>query len=309
MKSIPGHDEVELLEKQLFQSLSRDEPPVKAKHVAAAALGLGSAALTSATAAEGAAVAAVVKASPLLLVKWVGIGTVVGVASIGAIRYSMPRSNAVAPHAVATVAAAPAQARDTIARTGGERAAPETEVNQAPSPEAPSPEVPSRVAPAHEGRVAQDVSPELPAAKPAADVAAHARPSRATPAGLAANDAPAAPIPGALTNAAPSQLDPASPTPAITSSQLAAEVAMLDQARGAVAAKSGERALEVLGRYARQFPAGTLNLEATVLRIEALFLTGATAPAAALAREFLAAHPSSTHASHVRRLLAEHEKP
>jgi hypothetical protein len=52
-----------------------------------------------------------------------------------------------------------------------------------------------------------------------------------------------------------------------------------------------------------------LNLEATVLRIEALFLTGATAPAAALAREFLAAHPSSTHASHVRRLLAEHEKP
>ena len=102
MKSIPDHDEVEHIEQQLFQSLSRDEPPMKAKHVAAAALGLGSAALTGATAAEGAAVgSAIVKAGPIVLLKWVGIGTVAGVASLGALRYAS--GPVVAPHPVAVM--------------------------------------------------------------------------------------------------------------------------------------------------------------------------------------------------------------
>jgi hypothetical protein len=110
------------------------------------------------------------------------------------------------------------------------------------------------------------------------------------------------------TSSAPANAPAGSP-PATTSSALAAEIAMLDQARAAVAAKTGDRALDVLGRYARQFPSGTLGLEATVLRIEALYLTGATGAATALGRDFLASHPTSTHATHVRRLLAEHDKP
>src|SRR5260370_7867351 len=66
MKStIPGHEDVERIEQKLFESLSRDEPPARARRATAAALGLGTAALTSATAgAQGAAVNA--KAGPLL---------------------------------------------------------------------------------------------------------------------------------------------------------------------------------------------------------------------------------------------------
>jgi TolA-binding protein len=102
--------------------------------------------------------------------------------------------------------------------------------------------------------------------------------------------------------AAPSQ-------PPVNSRQLAIEVATLDEARSAIAAKDGARALEVLRRYAREFPTATLTLEATVLRIQALYVTGSSDAATALGREFLTAHPKSTHASLVRRLLAEHQKP
>jgi hypothetical protein len=83
---------------------------------------------------------------------------------------------------------------------------------------------------------------------------------------------------------------------------------MLDQARSAIASMDAERALDLLARYTREFPAATLGLEATVLRIEALFLTGSPAAATSLGREFLATDPTSTHASRVRRLLAEQQK-
>jgi outer membrane protein assembly factor BamD (BamD/ComL family) len=102
---------------------------------------------------------------------------------------------------------------------------------------------------------------------------------------------------------------PAATPPPVTPSALAAEVRLLDEARDALSANDGPRALDALHRYARQFPAGTLNLEATVLRIEALFMTGASSQAASLGHDFLSAHPTSTHAARVRRLLAEHTKP
>ncbi len=287
MKSIPGHDEVELVEKQLFQSLSRDEPPVKAKHVAAAALGLGSAALTSATAAEGAAVgSAILKAGPFVLLKWVGIGTVAGVASIGAIRYAMPTSPAMAPRAIATVAAGPAPQAPAIVPGPAPAARATTPTETTPSEPTLDP-------------VAQPLRAARPAAAPAL---------RASSASAVANDEPAALAANALPATHP--LPAPNPAPLLNApSTLPAEVAMLDQARSAVDAKSGERALDVLGRYARQFPSGTLALEATVLRIEALFLTGASPAATTLAHDFLAAHPTSTHATRVRRLLAEHQKP
>jgi hypothetical protein len=278
MTSIPDHDEVELLEKQLFQSLSRDEPPVKAKHVAAAALGLGSAALTSATAAEGAAVgSAVVKAGPLFLLKWVGIGTVAGVVSLGAVRAVAPRSSA--PPPVVTAVSAPA----------------------APKTTAPIDPVPSRLDPPIE-----TTQPEEP---PAVAQAPHAVRRVADPTVINSQPARAPSSPPAAEPPSPANAPVSPATPTVTSSTLAAEVAMLDQARNAVSAKSGDRALDLLGRYAQKFPSGTLGLEAAVLRIEALYLAGSTAAARALAREFLASHPTSTHASHVRRLVEEHEKP
>jgi hypothetical protein len=220
----------------------------------------------------------------------VGIGTVAGVVSIGAIRHAMTPPP-VAPKPIATVAAAAApQARDAILRN--EPAAPAaTPPETTPPEEAPAAAQPTRAA--------RRASEPIARAEPAA------RTQTETP---NANREPAAPIAATSQMGTPVQ-PPAPAANAPTPSMLAAEVAMLDQARSAVSAKNGERALDVLGRYERQFPSGTLNLEATVLRIEALYLTGSGAAATALGREFLASHPSSTHAEHVRRLLAEHQKP
>jgi hypothetical protein len=203
---------------------------------------------------------------------------VAGVASIGAVRYATAPA-VVAPKPVATVVAGPAPV------------APRKEpavLETAPLPA---------------------VAPETVVAPVQPRVARSAPPVRAAP--VVANDEPAPQMvaPVALTPAAPVVNQAPDPSaPAAPASTLAAEVSMLDQARNAVAAKSGERALDVLGRYARQFPSGTLALEASVLRIEALFLAGSPA-ATTLAREFLAAHPTSTHATKIRRLLGEHEKP
>lgn len=54
---------------------------------------------------------------------------------------------------------------------------------------------------------------------------------------------------------------------------LAAELAMLDEARGALKT-SPARALSVLDRYAKKFPRGSLELEASLVRVEALFALG-----------------------------------
>ncbi len=292
MKStIPGHEDVERIEQKLFESLSRDEPPARARRATAAALGLGTAALTSATAgAQGAAVIA--KAGPLL-VKWVGLGTLAAAVSVSAIRYVSEPPPAESPKPVVTMTSAPRAAKEpsAVSKTvAPEPAAAQPTVAPTLSTQAPPP------IPSDETRIAQRSSNSL--AKPAA-VAAPASPVTGFEKPEDRVSGPSVPVVDSRQLAAP----------AIESRQLAAEVAMLDQARSAIVTKDGERALDALGRYGREFPAATLNLEATVLRIEALFLTGSPDAATSLGREFLAAHPTSTHATRVRRLLAEHEKP
>lgn len=54
---------------------------------------------------------------------------------------------------------------------------------------------------------------------------------------------------------------------------LAAELKLLDEARGALKADPG-RTLAVLDRYAKKFPRGSLELEASLVRVEALFALG-----------------------------------
>jgi hypothetical protein len=86
-------------------------------------------------------------------------------------------------------------------------------------------------------------------------------------------------------------------------SALAEEVQILDGAREALVGSDPAAALAALERHHRRFGGGALGPEATVLRIEALLQNGDRAGAARLAREFLAAHPGSPHASRVRSLL------
>ncbi|HEX9298480.1 MAG TPA: hypothetical protein VF881_21735 [Polyangiaceae bacterium] len=275
---MPGQDDIELVEKKLFDALSEDEPPARARRRVATALGM--AVLTTATAgAEGAALPAIAVASktwPFLLVKWVGFGTVAGGIAVGAWRYATPSSSSqgtapkevagvVAPAAPSFVPSPPSRAVEEPA--GGPEAAPSNSTAAAAEPPRPTSVLPL---------VARAARISVPPTSPKSESNADLVP-----------DAPRTMVP----------------------STLAAEVAMLDRTRGALSSGEGERALDLLQRYGREFPKGTLGLEASVLGIEALYLTGSAERATALAREFLAAHPTSTHASRVRRLLTEHAKP
>jgi hypothetical protein len=98
------------------------------------------------------------------------------------------------------------------------------------------------------------------------------------------------------------------PTPKQASnsaSLLAAEVSTIDAARTALSAGSAARALGELDRYDREFPAGVLGPEATVLRIEALVRQGNLKSARALATGFLATHRRSPHAARIHSLLGD----
>lgn len=86
---------------------------------------------------------------------------------------------------------------------------------------------------------------------------------------------------------------------------LSRELASIDAARAALARGDAAGAMARLDRYARAYPRGRLDLEAEVLRVDALAESGRTDQAHARAREFLRRHPNSVLAAHVRARLAD----
>jgi hypothetical protein len=95
---------------------------------------------------------------------------------------------------------------------------------------------------------------------------------------------------------------------ATSSSPVAAEVRLLDQAREALARGDSSGALRVLREHQARFAGGVLGEEAELLRIGALLERGHSARAAELGRAFLDAHPTSPHQARVRGLLARAEQ-
>ncbi|HEX3904925.1 MAG TPA: hypothetical protein VH853_18975 [Polyangia bacterium] len=89
---------------------------------------------------------------------------------------------------------------------------------------------------------------------------------------------------------------------ATTSSDLRAEIALVDAARTSVAGGADDRALALVNRYQTNYPRGTFRPEVTALRIEALDHLGRGAQARALAQKFVAAHPDSPLVERVARL-------
>ncbi len=82
------------------------------------------------------------------------------------------------------------------------------------------------------------------------------------------------------------------------------EIAALDEARTALRAGRASEALRALDRYDTGFAkAGSLRVEATALRIEALLQSGKRDRATSLANAFLARHPRSPYAARVRGLV------
>jgi outer membrane protein assembly factor BamD (BamD/ComL family) len=83
------------------------------------------------------------------------------------------------------------------------------------------------------------------------------------------------------------------------------QIALLDNARSALAKGTGERTLDVLRQYQSKFPNGAFRPEATVLRIEALSQLGRHSEARTLADRFIAEHRGTPIADRVARVVSK----
>ncbi|MBA3545749.1 MAG: hypothetical protein H0T76_04630, partial [Nannocystis sp.] len=86
---------------------------------------------------------------------------------------------------------------------------------------------------------------------------------------------------------------------------LAAEVALLRQARAALDDNDPEAALRALGEHANDFRTGQMLQDRQRLRIEALCALGHHEAARAEAETFLRTYPDSTHTARVRTLCRD----
>lgn len=80
------------------------------------------------------------------------------------------------------------------------------------------------------------------------------------------------------------------------------QIALLDDARAALAVGASSRALELLQQYRSKYPTGSFQPEAAALKIEALTKLGRMAEARALSRRFIEEHrgsPLSDRVSHI----------
>jgi hypothetical protein len=132
------------------------------------------------------------------------------------------------------------------------------------------------------------------------------------PAGLARSVAVAPPepvvqeVPAQVTAEGPEASNPSSTRAPTVRSQpdISLEIAALDAARSALRSGRTGEALAALDRYdAGYAKAGSLRVEATALRIEALLRSGKRARATSLANAFLARNPKSPYAARVRALI------
>lgn len=86
---------------------------------------------------------------------------------------------------------------------------------------------------------------------------------------------------------------------------LTEELGALDHARLSLASGDARRALDELEAYDRRYPQGRLQIEAEVLRIDALAKVGHKDVARQRAEAFLRHHPNSVLATRVRAHLAD----
>ena len=137
----------------------------------------------------------------------------------------------------------------------------------------------------------------VPAAPPVARAAEPAR-AREPKAELASPPADEAPKPVVI-RPAPHESD----EPALSNAPLAAEVALVDRARAALASGSPVRALEELQGYETAFREPRLEPEVLYLRMESHRAAGNEARARDVAAESIRRFPRSPHAAHARQVL------
>jgi hypothetical protein len=261
------------LARKLLRSARTDSAPAGSRARALAAASV----LASTVAASGTATAGVLSATSISVLKWFGVGVATGALSMGAAELAThtPAQDhePTAGRSESTVLAAP---------TGGR--------HEPPSAAAPDLEPPSvAVAPP----VARfESAPSLPPKAPPAVV-----PS-AEPKPVTASERPTAtlafaPVPSGTPSAR-----------SATADDFAAQLALVDRARRAVAVGDSVLALDLLDRLEREHGARRFGPEATAIRIEALVRGGNRPLAETLADQFIARHPSHPLIPRVRSLIS-----
>jgi hypothetical protein len=146
-----------------------------------------------------------------------------------------------------------------------------------------------------------------PVAAAAAPAATPREPPRAEQTQAAPESPEKAPVPQPAARAPASTVRAAAArSSAATASQpdITAEIQNIDSARALIRQGRTKEALAALDRGKSK----SLDVEATVLRIEALMRQGDRARATALANSFLSAHPKSPYAARIRALLRSAER-
>jgi hypothetical protein len=118
------------------------------------------------------------------------------------------------------------------------------------------------------------------------------------------------PSPMATPIPTPTEAVDTSATPTVAPAAIAPEeLRLIDAARAALRVHDGPAALRALDEYDARFASGQLREEADVARIEALLDVKDAPRAAAQARAFLEAHPSSAYERRVHALLKRATNP
>jgi hypothetical protein len=251
---------------QLLRSARGDAPTEQSRSRA-----LATAAVASG--AGGAAVGASLASKTYAFLRWLGLGALGGTLTAAAISHFAAGSGSSAKRAVGAM----------------------TEHGSAAAPASESPPQRARAARATEPSTrvhVASVAAKPVTRSPAASSDAAITRDRTTAAGGAPADS---------ARAAFAPLAPA--TSAASHDTFAAELAQIDAARRALARGDANGALRLIAHYELSYPAPHFDQEATVVRIEALKLSGRAATAERVGRAFIAAHPDSALAPRVRTLI------
>jgi len=285
------------LGRSLLASAQDDAPSSDARVRAARRLGI--AAALAAGASAGSEAGALVVAGKLAMVL-LALGGVVGLAMrqtpgapVHPVHDLAPTpverpARAVAPAAQPDRVPAPSPAAVERPVAVSQTAPASVPSRGAPGAKPPAPASRSRAATTGAPRPVPAVTTEAPPTEPVPEIAAAPAPDTPAPEPTAEAATPAP--------AAPSEA-PAGP------SRLAAEVALIDRARGGLGAGDYPAALAALAEYHRRFPRGDLDAEAEMVMIDIVIAQRDIARARTLGTEFLARFPRSPLAQRVRSLL------
>jgi hypothetical protein len=267
------------IERALLEAFHEDVPRRGAKLAAMAALGAGIAHAGVTSAAVGGiagakagartAIASASKGTALAVLKWFGVGMLGGAAVVGP-RELVGRRQ-------------PSLDATALVRTTPTRATTRTTLS--------GPAIIGESDPTDRSHLASTPAPLV--REPSSQVATPVRTGTGSP--------------GAIPPPAPPEVQAAStptPTPTQPPSRLGEETGLLDGARQALAGGHPRAALELLDRYDREFPGGTLKPESVVLRVDSLVKSGNGAAAIAYANGSSAALPEK-YAQKIRLLLSQ----